>query len=72
MSIRIRKLRKISLKTLNTSLVGMYLPQRPENTLKRTILEANFMKLVVPSLNEQLQSSVLMLLRNGVTLRHIL
>ena len=72
MSIRIRKLRNISLKTLNTSLVGTYLPQRPENTLKRTILEANFMKLVVPSLNEQLQSSVLMLLRNGVTLRHIL
>ena len=72
MSIRIRKLRNISLKTLNTSLVGMYLPQRPENTLKRTILEAKFMKLVVPSLNEQLQSSVLMLLRNGVTLRHIL
>ena len=72
MSIRIRKLRNISLETLNTSLVGMYLPQRPENTLKRTILEANFMKLVVPSLNEQLQSSVFILLRNGVTLRHIL
>ena len=39
----------------------------PENTLKRGILEANFIKLIVPSLNEQLANYVLMLFRNGVT-----
>ena len=38
-----------------------------ENTLKRRILEAYFIKLIVPSLNEQLNNDVLMLFRNGVT-----
>ena len=36
------------------------------NTLKRRILEAYFIKLIAPSLNEQLDN-VLMLFRNGVT-----
>ena len=38
------------------------------NTLKRrVIMEAYFIKLIVPSLNEQLDNDVLMLFRNGVT-----
>ena len=43
------------------------LERAPVNTLKRRILEAYFMKLIVPSLNEQLDDDVLMLFRNGVT-----
>ena len=39
----------------------------PANTFKRRILEAYFMKLIAPSLNEQLDNDVLMLFRNGVT-----
>ena len=38
-----------------------------ENALKRNILEAHFVKLIVPSLNEQLDNDVLMLFRNVVT-----
>ena len=38
------------------------------NTLKRrVIMEAYFIKLIVPSLNEQLDNDVLMLFRNSVT-----
>ena len=37
------------------------------NTLSRRILEAYFIKLIVPYLNEQLDNNVLMLFRNGVT-----
>ena len=37
------------------------------NTLKRRILGACFVKLIVPSLKEQLDNVVLMLFRNGVT-----
>ena len=47
------------------------LERAPVNTLKRRILEAYFMKLIVPSLNEQLDNDVLMLFRNGVTWRYI-
>ena len=36
-------------------------------TLKRRILEAYFIKLIVPSLDEELDNDVLMLFRNGVT-----
>ena len=43
----------------------------PESTFKR-ILEACFIKLIVPSLNEQSDNNVLMLFRNGVTTIHIL
>ena len=43
------------------------LTRRPENTLKRRILVTYFIKLIVPSLNEQLDNDVLMLFRNGVT-----
>ena len=43
------------------------LARAPVNTLKRRILEAYFIKLIVPSLNEQLDNDVLMLFRNGVT-----
>ena len=43
------------------------LTRTPVNTLKRRILEAYFIKLIVPSLNEQLDNDVLMLFRNGVT-----
>ena len=43
------------------------LTRAPENTLKRRILEAYFIKLIAPSLNEQLDNDVLMLFRNGVT-----
>ena len=43
------------------------LTRAPENTLKRIILEAFFIKLIVPSLNEQLDNDVLMNFRNGVT-----
>ena len=39
----------------------------PVNTLKRRILEAYFIKLIAPSLNEQLDNDVLMLFQNGVT-----
>ena len=37
------------------------------NTLRRRILEAYFIKLIVPSLNGKLDNGVLMLFRNGVT-----
>ena len=37
------------------------------NTLRRRILEAYFIKLIVPSLNGKLDNDVLMLFRNGVT-----
>ena len=47
------------------------LTKSPVNTLKRRILEAYFIKLIVPSLNEQLDNDVLMLFKNGVTLRYI-
>ena len=43
------------------------LERAPVNTLKRRILEACFIKLIAPSLNEQLDNDVLMLFRNGVT-----
>ena len=43
------------------------LTRTPENTLKRRILVAYFIKLVFLSLNEQLCNHVLMLFRNGVT-----
>ena len=43
------------------------LARAPVNTLKRRILEAYFIKLIAPSLNEQLDNDVLMLFRNGVT-----
>ena len=43
------------------------LTRAPENTLKRSILEAYFIKLIVPSLNEKLDNDVLMLFRNTVT-----
>ena len=36
-------------------------------TLKIRILEAYLIKLIVPSLNQQLDNDVLMLFRNGVT-----
>ena len=42
----------------------------PANTFKRRILEAYFMKIIAPSLNEQLDNDVLMLFRNGVTWRY--
>ena len=42
------------------------LARAPVNTLKRRILEAYFIKLIVPSLNGQLDNDVLMLFRNGV------
>ena len=37
------------------------------NTLKRRMLEAYFIKLIVSSLNKQLDNDALMLIRNGVT-----
>ena len=43
------------------------LARAPVNTFKRRILEAYLIKLIVPSLNEQLDNDVLMLFRNGVT-----
>ena len=43
------------------------LTRAPKNTLKRRIVEAYFVKLIVPSLNEQLDNDVLMLFRNCVT-----
>ena len=42
------------------------LTSTPENTLKRKILEAYFIKLIVPSLKEQLDN-MLMLFQNDVT-----
>ena len=48
------------------------LTRAPQNTLKRRILEAYFVKLIVPSLNELLDNDVLMLFRNRVTWRYIL
>ena len=46
---------------------GWYiLTSAPENTLKRRILEAYFIKLIVPSLKEQLDN-MLMLFQNDVT-----
>ena len=39
----------------------------PRNTLKRKILEAYFIKIMVPSLNRQMNSDVLTLFRNGIT-----
>ena len=39
----------------------------PENTMKRRILKAYFIKLIVPSLNEQLYNELLILFRKGVT-----
>ena len=47
------------------------LARAPENSLKRGILEAIFIKLILPSLNEQLANYVLMLFRNGVTWQYI-
>ena len=47
------------------------LRRTPENTLKRRILEAYFIKLIAPSLNEQLDNDVLMIFRNGITWRYI-
>ena len=44
----------------------------PVNTLKRKILEACFIKLIVPSLNGQLDHDVLMRLRNGVKWQYII
>ena len=46
------------------------LTKAPENTLKRRILEADFTKLIVPSLNEQLDYDGLMLFRNGTIRRY--
>ena len=43
------------------------LARAPINTFKRRILEAYSIKLIVVSLNEQLDNDVLMLFRNGVT-----
>ena len=43
------------------------LARAPVKTLKRRILEACFIKLIVPSLNEQLDNDVLMFLRNSLT-----
>ena len=41
--------------------------RNPENTLRRRIMEAYFTKLIVPSLNEQLDNDLLMSLRFGLT-----
>ena len=41
--------------------------RNPENTLRRRIMEAYFIKLIVPSLNEQLDNDLLMSLRFGLT-----
>ena len=43
------------------------LARAPVITLKRRILEAYFINLIAPSLNEKLDNDVLMLFRNGVT-----
>ena len=43
------------------------LARAPVNTLKRRILKAYFIKLIVPSPNEQLDNDMFMLFRNGVT-----
>ena len=43
------------------------LARAPVNTLKRRILEAYCIKLIVSSLNEQQDNDVLMVFRNGVT-----
>ena len=43
------------------------LASTPINTLKRRILEAYYIKLVIPSYNEQLDNDVLMPFRSGVT-----
>ena len=46
--------------------LGWYvLTRAPENILKRRILKAYFINLIVPSLNEQLDDDVLMLFRNN-------
>ena len=45
----------------------LILARAPINTLKRRILEACFIKLIVVSLNEQLDNDGLMVFRNGVT-----
>ena len=39
----------------------------PRNTFKREILEAYFIKIMVPSLNSQMNSDVLTLFRNRIT-----
>ena len=39
----------------------------PRNTFKWKILESYFIKIMVPSLNSQMNSDVLKLFRNGVT-----
>ena len=39
----------------------------PRNTFKRKILETYFTKLMVPSLNSQMNSNILTLFRNGIT-----
>ena len=39
----------------------------PSNTLKRNILEAYFIKMMLPSLNSQMNNDVLTLFRNGIT-----
>ena len=43
------------------------LTSAPENTLKRRILEAYFIKLIFPSLKEKLDNGMLMLFQNDVT-----
>ena len=43
------------------------LARAPVNTLKRRILKAYFIKLIVQSPNEQLDNDMFMLFRNGVT-----
>ena len=43
------------------------LTRASENTLKRRILEAFFIKLIISSINEQLNNDALMLFRNVVT-----
>ena len=51
------------------SVVGilMVLSIAPRNTFKRKILEAYFIKVMVPSLNSQMNNDVLTLFRTGIT-----
>ena len=45
----------------------MILLRAPSHRLKRKILEAYFIKQLKPSLNDQLDSEILILFRHGVT-----
>ena len=60
-------LQSIKLENIEHEFRWYILARAPVNTLKRRIIEAHFIKPIVPYLNEQLDIDVLMPFGNGVT-----